>query len=251
MRAGERKTSARAHHHGSLWHVERRCNHCFVNNGLGSRSVVVDLGVNKGEFAAWIADRFACAVYGAEPEPELYKSLAGDSALRIFPCAVGGRNGSAILKRAPGECPTLYGEVSRPGDQVEVKVLSLEDFLSLAGLADCERIDLMKVDIEGAELPMFEEASDALLLRVAQFTVEFHDFIWPELSDRVSSVKSRMRRLGFRTINFSLDNSDVLFLNRKLLGVGAAGDIYLRTVKYALGIRRRAGRLMPSAWGWS
>ena len=48
-------------------------------------------------------------------------------------------------------------------------------------------------------------------------------------------------------MNFSIDNTDVLFLNRKLLGIGAAGDAYLRAVKYAKGIRRRAGRLLPAA----
>lgn len=249
MSVGTENTSTCRFHHARLQHIERRCDHSFVASALGPRSVVVDLGVNKGEFATWIADRFACTVYGAEPDLNLYHHLARHDAVRIFPFAVGGQMGSAILKRAPGSCATLFGDASRPAEQVGVKVLTLEGFLSLAGLAECERIDLVKVDIEGAELPMFEEARDALLVRVAQFTVEFHDFIWPELSSRVNGVKSRLRRLGFRVINFSLDNSDVLFLNRKLLDVGVVGDAYLRTVKYASGIRRRAGRLLPPAWG--
>jgi FkbM family methyltransferase len=230
--------------------IERRCAHTFVADGLGAGSVVIDLGVNEGEFATWLTERFACSVFGAEPDPILYRRLARQDALRVFPCAVSGRSGSAILNRARGECATLLGGAFQPDDQLEVKVVSLEEFVSLAGLSDCDRIDLAKVDIEGAELPMFEEASDALLGRVAQFTVEFHDFIWPELLDRVSAVKRRMRSLGFQPISFSRDNSDVLFLNRRLIDVDSVSDAYLRALKYANGIRRWAWRLPRLASKW-
>jgi hypothetical protein len=126
---------------------------------------------------------------------------------------VGGRSGSAILKRAAGKCSLLLGAVSAIDDQLEVEVVSLERFLSLAGFADSERIDLIKVDIEGAELAMFEDVPDASLLRGAQFTVEFYDFILPALSPRVNGVKLRLQLLGFPVIKFSLANTEVLFVN--------------------------------------
>ncbi len=231
----------------SLLRLVRRCEHSFVGNVLAPGAVVDDLGLNTGDFAIWIAERFGCAVYGAEPDPDLRNRSPQRADVKVFACAIGGRSEPIVLKRAPGECPTLLAGSFEPENELEVEVLSLEEFLSRAGLAGRDRIDLVKVDIEGAELAMFEEAPDALLQRVAQFTVEFHDFIWPELTNRVNRVRSHLRSLGFQAINFSLDNTDVLFLNRKLLGIGAAGDAYLRAVKYAMGIRRRAGRLLPAA----
>jgi len=56
------------------------------------------------------------------------------------------------------------------------------------------------------------------LVRNTQFTVEFHDFIHPEeLDGRVERVKRRLVSIGLRRINFSLDNTDVLFINRNLV----------------------------------
>jgi FkbM family methyltransferase len=231
----------------ALLRVERYCDHSFVGSAIGRRSVVVDLGVNKGEFATWIAERFGCPIYGAEPDPDVHNELAQRSDVTVLSCAVGGRNESAVLRGARGKCSTLLGGGFEAENRFAVKVLTFEEFLSRVGLADRDRIDLVKVDIEGAEVPMFEQAPSALLQRVVQFTVEFHDSIWPELSGRVNSVKSHLRCLGFRVINFSLDNTDVLFVNRKLLEVGVLGEAYLRTIKYANGIRRRAERLQRSA----
>lgn len=177
----------------SLIRVERRCEHSFVGNALAPGAVVVDLGLNTGDFATWIAERFGCAVYGAEPDPDLCNGLPKRADVKVFACAIAGRSELAVLRRAPGECPTLLGGSFKPENEMEVEVLSLEEFLSRAGLAGRDRIDLVKVDIEGAELPMFEEAPDVLLQRVAQFTVEFHDFIWSELANRVKQVRFRLR----------------------------------------------------------
>jgi FkbM family methyltransferase len=235
----------------ALWRVERCCEHSFLGNALAPGTVVIDLGVNTGEFANWITDHFGCSVYGAEPDFELLSDLVQRKNLTVIPCALGGQNELGILRRRAGKCPTLFAAGFPADSELNVDVLTLEEFLWRTGLPENEPIGLVKVDIEGGEVSMFEEAPDALLGRVAQFTVEFHDFIWPELSLRVKRIKSRLRSLGFRVINFSLDNTDVLFLNEKLLGLGPAGDAYLRTVKYITGIRRRAGHLVPSAWGWS
>jgi FkbM family methyltransferase len=228
------------------WSVERCCNHSFIANALGPSAVVIDLGVNTGEFATWMANRFKCVVYGAEPDPDLYGELPRRCDVNVIPCAIGGAAGTAVLRRAVGKCSTLFEGSFRAESSLEVEVLDFEEFLSRAGLAQCNHIDLVKVDIEGAELPMFEDASDALLQRVGQFTVEFHDFVWPELSEQVRCVKARLHSLGFCLVNFSLDNTDVLFLNRKLLGIGRASEAYLRAIKYANGIRRRVGRFLPA-----
>src|SRR5581483_2262523 len=226
--------------------VERCCEHTFIADALAPGSVVIDLGMNTGGFASWIAERFACPVYGAEPDPDLYRTLSQRSELKVIPCALGGCGDTALLHRAPGRCPTLLSNGFQLGDEVAVEVVGFEQFLSRAGLAERASIDLVKVDIEGAELAMFEQAAADVLRRVGQFTVEFHDFIWPELDERVRGVAARLGSLGFEVIRFSLDNTDVLFVNRALLGLGPAGAAWLRVTKYAKGIRRRAGRLLPA-----
>jgi len=235
------------------YRVERRCGHSFLARELGSHSLVVDLGANRGDFANWVADRFGSEVCGIEPDPEVYSLIKQSEAVRVLPYAVGGSNSSAVLKTRPRTCSTLFDGVFESEARFPVEVFTFETLISLFGLAERDRIDMVKVDVEGAEVPMFETAPDELLSRVAQFTVEFHSFIWPELSPRVSAIKGRLSSLGFRVINFSFDDTDVLFLNRKLLDISAIGDAYLRTAvkywKYSSGMRRRAGRVLQSICG--
>lgn len=105
------------------------------------------------------------------------------------------------------------------------------------------RVDLVKMDIEGAEIDLFNRSSDEELQSLMQITVEFHDFIYPEQSPSVAAIRKRMESIGFWVLPFSLDNTNVLFVNRKT-GVGPIEVAYLRSiVKYSNGAIRRLGRV--------
>ena len=88
---------------------------------------------------------------------------------------------------------------------------------------------------------MFEASTDAELRRFRQITVEFHDFLYPQLSARVALAKRRIGRAGFRRIDFSLDNTDVLFVRVDALSWLAW--FWLRhVVRNWRGLRRRLAR---------
>jgi hypothetical protein len=122
-------------------------------------------------------------------------------------------------------------------------MVTLAEFRRLA-LAD--RVDLLKVDIEGAEIDLFSACDDDELRGVMQITVEFHDFIYRDLREPVLQIRNRMADIGFWVVPFSLDNSDVLFINRKA-GVSTAEITYLRNiVRYGKGLQRRLSRTARS-----
>jgi hypothetical protein len=105
-----------------------------------------------------------------------------------------------------------------------------------------DRAALVKLDVEGAELEILEALEPDTLARIDQLTVEFHDFIDPEQSGAVQAVTARLRAAGFQCLRFSLDNSDVLFVNRrKPLSVPQRVWIFAR-YKYPRGISRRLRR---------
>jgi hypothetical protein len=71
----------------------------------------------------------------------------------------------------------------------------------------------LKVDIEGAEISVFESLSDSELLSFRQITVEFHEFLDDSLKYATYKTISRIRRLGFKMIVTSTEKfSEVLFL---------------------------------------
>jgi hypothetical protein len=57
--------------------------------------------------------------------------------------------------------------------------------------------------VEGAELDIFESVLESDLRLIGQITIEFHDFIYPNLKPRVEAVKRRLCKLGFWMIDFS------------------------------------------------
>lgn len=59
----------------------------------------------------------------------------------------------------------------------------------------------------------------------------------------VTRIRDRMRDIGFWFLPFSLDNTDVLFLNKRSR-VSATEVAYLRSVvRYGKGISRRLSRI--------
>ena len=166
--------------------------------------------------------------------------MAGFPRLHVWQVALGGRDGRASLHVWKDHDATLLDAV-RFGQKVReetVTVWSLGRFLAETGF---QAADLLKVDIEGKELDLFEASTDVELCGFRQSTVEFHDFLWPEQATRVARVKRRLELAGFRRIDFSLDSSDVLFVRADSLSLPVW--FWLRhVVRNWRGFRRRLAR---------
>ncbi len=209
--------------------------------------MVFDLGANHGLFAHELIKRVGCRVFAAEPVSDLRATITRSDKLTLLPLALGGSNGRVRLNVFEGRCASIVPSTA-PDDLTlrteEVAVVTLAEFLKLTGT---DRVDLMKVDIEGAELDLLEAAAEDELKRIAQITVEFHDFIYPALRSRVENVKERLRSLGFRMIKWSLDNTDVLFLNCEAVRLSTAQYWALKYVTRNFeGAKRRLHRRFSS-----
>ena len=128
----------------------------------------VDLGANVGIyslFVAGLAGRKA-RILAVEPQPEIYRRLAFNVAandlgtIRTLQCAVADRDGTLDLfidrgNRGQSSIAMVTGE------KVSVPSRTLEGVLNEAGF---ERVDALKIDIEGAEdtvlVPFFSTAPE-------------------------------------------------------------------------------------------
>jgi FkbM family methyltransferase len=216
------------------------CRHTFLPI-LDCNSVVVDLGANEGSFSHEIIKRFGCTVFAAEPIKSVSARTGTHPRLTVLNCGIGKETGEVTINVFRDRCASLLPP--RPNEAAtgeKIEVVTFSRFLSLTGVFE---VDLLKLDIEGAELDVLDSIDDETLRRIRQITVEFHDY--PDTARRVDSIRQRLRAAGFHDICFSLDNSDVLFINRNLR-VSKLNLMLLRTVvKYARGISRRHGRLFP------
>lgn len=106
-----------------------------------------------------------------------------------------------------------------------------------------ERINLLKMDIEGSEIDVLSSLSKETLEKIDQITVEFHDFLWPELNKKVEETKNRLCDLGFYCIPFSVtNNGGVLFIRKKL--INKLEYFYLKYFyRYLLAVLRAVRRI--------
>jgi FkbM family methyltransferase len=220
--------------------------HTYLPGRLRAGGVVFDLGVNSGGFSRLVASRCR-RVIGFEPDPSWAGRLELPANVTLIHKAIAAKPGRLPLHLNPVTCSSLhYGDSNAATAEVEAITLAEALALEPAG-----RIELIKMDIEGEEIAVLRDAPEELFDRVAQMTVEFHDFIDPASVPAIREVIARMHRLGFHIIKFSWRSyGDVLFLNKKLEPLSLWQRCSLRLIhKYgrgALRVLRRQWRTAPA-----
>ena len=176
----------------------------IYDSGQASRMrpewVVLDLGANKGYFTARAAT-MARQVIAVEPNPVSHALCKANITLnglgdkvRLHQMAVLEKPGRISFHIAADSacCTTL----DRPDVTHEITV----DAATVTELiADVERIDLLKMDIEGSELGVLLAPSSAEWLgKVERIVMEYHPMYYDEAT-RMTMVE-RLESLGFRVI---------------------------------------------------
>jgi FkbM family methyltransferase len=118
--------------------------------------VFVDLGANSGIFTIFAAKRVGPEgrVLAVEPMPEMLENLRFNvcansfANVAIFPTAVGACAGTATLRVHPKNRGASSLTPYFDGTDIQVPVSTLAGIVSSAGV---NRIDLLKIDIEGFE----------------------------------------------------------------------------------------------------
>jgi FkbM family methyltransferase len=143
--------------------------------GLASVRTIVDLGANTGLVSAYFLSHYPTAhVLAVEPDPANFSlcqiNLAqyGTRAETVN-AAVWSCNGQVQVKRL-GE---YYSSQTKPADDSSEIVVPAYDMQTLLATHNIEAIDLLKIDIEGAETELFKPPT-AWLDTVKSIVIELH-----------------------------------------------------------------------------
>jgi FkbM family methyltransferase len=163
---------------------------------------VIDIGANVGLFAHYLASRCGavrihCFEPGAEARRKLVQNLNANAlqdVISVHPVAVSDRRGSAHLHRAQNSAHrSLFASEyvdADLGDDVET--VTLDDAVAMTNAG---RIDLLKIDAEGAEVEIVEGAAPPTWASIDRVAFEFHEEFRPGSRERVCRT---LAQHGFR-----------------------------------------------------
>lgn len=184
----------------------------------GGSPVVVDVGANIGLFTLFaLRENARARVFALEPAPSAYalleKNLASTSAvclpwllreasgkpatLHCYPDAPGESTANPRerqrqkqrLAAQPGAPPAVPSEAL--ACRVPLATHTLTDLFRQYGL---ERVDLLKVDVEGDECRVLHGISPRCWARIRRAVIEVHD-----THGRLARIRCVLHRHGFRT----------------------------------------------------
>ncbi len=167
---------------------------------LTPASVVVDLGGFEGQWASDIFSMYACRVHIFEPVASFYEGIS-----RRF-----GRNPHISLWRygAGGTARTEQIRVCGDGSSVlrgagDTETIEIVDICDWLDLQKIEHIDLLKLNIEGAEYEVLERMIDSRMIdRVTHIQVQFHR-ISPDSDARVRQIQEALKRTHVPTYQYA------------------------------------------------
>jgi FkbM family methyltransferase len=199
--------------------IRRFREHSFFGPLLARPAAVADFGAHRGEFFASLKSEHSISrALLIEANPALAESLKqtfGNEADVLHAALIGEAKEETITftRSTEPEASSIFTEWAAAHgvvDQVNVPTIDLAEALRRLG----GRVDLAKLDIEGAEVEVLESARHSDLASCGQLTVEFHDKRPPLTQRDVDRVCEHMHSQGYGIVNANWPYSnDVLFVN--------------------------------------
>jgi FkbM family methyltransferase len=171
--------------------------------------VVVELGGNIGIFNRWAYSQGASKVISFEPDKRYFKllSLNADPRSILFNAAGSDSIGElSLFESTHIGGSNLFG-TQEGAKEYKVRTYTL-DYLFETGLVD--KIDFLKVDIEGAEHHAFKGISDENLMKVKTISMEYHHSHFNYDEELRQNLINRMTRLGFNPYTLFMGDNNAL-----------------------------------------
>ena len=203
---------------GAIGH-RYKCKYMVRGNGFEEvvrrchRTTCIDLGANLGVYTRMMASH-ARRVIAFEPDPwtlvKLRANVADLDNVKVENAAAGTSEKSVYLYRHPGfeEDPVSRSEASSviatKGDITRENAVEVRQVDFVRYLEDLDDdIGILKVDIEGAEVPLLEALFDRsdLMGRISHIFAETHEWLIPDHKPRVKALRARALRLKRPYIN--------------------------------------------------
>ena len=165
---------------------------------LNKKSLVVDVGGFHGSWAKEIFARYGCDILIFEPVSSFAKELAdffaANSSITCHNVGLSNKDSVAELSLLGDKSSTF----EKGSKKESIQLVDASAFFKKNGISN---IDLMKINIEGAEYELLENLIESKFIEhIKNIQVQFHDFV-PNAKERMESIQktlSRTHRLTYQ-----------------------------------------------------
>lgn len=157
--------------------------------GLCPESVIIDGGANIGLTSVYLDSKYDCKkIIALEIDVDNFQLLKKNtegrpSVVPVF-AAVWGKN-QKLKMVDPGGGAWGYQAAQASPEEANIEGLSINEIIERFSL---EQVDLLKLDIEGGELEVFDSEPKQWLEKIGIFAIELHEQIVPGVSDLFHGV---------------------------------------------------------------
>lgn len=189
----------------TFWNYQEFFVHKVIENNfpsldLSKLNTVFDLGANNGLFIQKMLSNGVKNVHAFEPNPNalinLYDKYENNNNVKIINKAISSKSDKLTFHYHP-ENSTISAFNRHhltphlpPNELLEIQVntIRLDDYCNLNSIND---IDLLKIDVEGAEYDILENLDDAFYKKVENILIEYHDNHSGQLRNLIKFMRDR------------------------------------------------------------
>ena len=161
----------------SAWFGANGDNTHRLDYPLTPDSIVLDIGGYKGDYAAEISNKFKCFIHVFEPMKDAARYIGNraknNSKVFVHPVGVGSKTEDITIYIPKGKDEaTMYPGDTEVAKEEQIKVIDIAEVFKVL---DVDRIDLMKLNIEGAEFDLLDRLiKKGLHKKVTDIQIQFH-----------------------------------------------------------------------------
>ncbi|WP_054512715.1 FkbM family methyltransferase [Chryseobacterium sp. ERMR1:04] len=188
---------------------------------LNKDSIVYSFGVGEDiSFDTEIIDKYNCMVFGFDPTPKSInwvKSNQLSQNFKFFDFGIGDTTKTDFFY-FPKNPDFVSGSTVEQSNinldrKIEVQLKTLNDTMSLL---EHKKVDVLKMDIEGAEYKVLENILNSDI-EIGQILVEFHDRFFPNGKQKTIDILEKLKEHGFLIFGISETYDEISLINKNLI----------------------------------
>ena len=151
-----------------------------ISYPLDEDSIVFDLGGFKGKYAEQIHKKYKSNIYIFEPLPRfitlIKENFQGNDKVRVFDYGIGGKTEDLNLVISEDASYLISPREVENTEGMEIETVKIKSFKDAYDETGVDKIDLIKINVEGAEYEIMQNIFDNdLVSKIDNFQIQFHN----------------------------------------------------------------------------